>query len=110
MELEASAPATLGAVVEVVIRLSTYSEAQILELVSAGKIKELFPFCPTGPDELPSDTIEEGNFVEASAMPLSREERGALIQSSMSTSSTARSAAADTSRVQRSSKKTHSKR
>ncbi len=47
MQLEASSPATLGAVVEAVTRLSTFSEAQILELVSAGKIRELFPFRPT---------------------------------------------------------------
>lgn len=43
-KLEANAPATLGAVVEAVTRLSTFSEAQILELVSADKIKDLFPF------------------------------------------------------------------
>ena len=46
MQLDAEAPATLGAVVEAVTRLSTLSEAKILELVSAGKIAELFPFKP----------------------------------------------------------------
>jgi len=110
MKLEANSPATLGAVVEAVTRLSTYSEAQILEFVSAGKIKELFPFRPTRPDELPPDTVEEGDLVEASAMPLSREQRAALIQSSLPTTSTARTVAAGTSRVQRSTKKTYSKR
>jgi hypothetical protein len=44
MLLDAKAPATLGAVVEAVSRLSTLSEARILELVSAGKISELVPF------------------------------------------------------------------
>jgi hypothetical protein len=87
MKLEANAPATLGAVVEAVTRLSTYSEAQILELVSAGKIKDLFPFHPVRTDELPADTVEEGELVEASALPLSRERRAALIQSSMPSSS-----------------------
>lgn len=110
MQLEANAPATLGAVVEAVTRLSTYSEAQILELVSAGKIQELFPFRPTRPDELPPDTVEEGALVEASAMPLSRKQRAALMQSSMPTTSTARSLEAATSRVKRSTKKTYSKR
>jgi hypothetical protein len=110
MQLEASSPATLGAVVEAVTRLSTYSEAQILERVSAGKIKDLFPFRPNGPNALPPDTVEEGDLVEASAMPLSREKRAALIQSSMPTASTARAVAAGTSGVRRSSKKTHSKR
>ncbi|MGA2711099.1 MAG: hypothetical protein ACLQJ0_04910 [Steroidobacteraceae bacterium] len=110
MKLEASSPATLGAVVEAVTRLSTYSEAQILELVSAGKIKDLFPFRPTRPDELLPDTVDEGDLVEASAMPLSREQRAALIQSSLPATATARSVATGTSRVRRSSKKTTSKR
>jgi hypothetical protein len=83
IQLEASAPATLGAVVEAVTHLSTYSEAQLLDLVSAGKIKDLFPFRPNALDELPADTVEESELVEASAMPLSRERRAALIQSSM---------------------------
>jgi len=110
MKLEASSPATLGAVVEAVTRLSTYSEAQILEFVSAGKIQELFPFRPTHADALPPDTVEEGDLVEASAMPLNREQRAALIQSSMPTASAAGSVAAGASRVRRSSKKTYSKR
>ena len=46
MLLDAKAPATLGAVVEAVTRLSTLSEAQILELVSAGRVAEWFPFKP----------------------------------------------------------------
>jgi hypothetical protein len=83
IKLKAGAPATLGAVVEAVTRLSTYSEAQILELVSTGKIKDVFPFCSTRPEELPADRVEESELVEASAMPLSRERRAALIQSSM---------------------------
>ncbi len=44
MQLDAKAPATLGAVVEAVTRLSTLGEAKILELVSAGKIADWFPF------------------------------------------------------------------
>jgi hypothetical protein len=83
IKLEASAPATLGAVVEAMTRLSTLSEAHILELVSAGKIQELFPFRPNRVDALPADTVDEGDLVEASALPLSAERRAALIQSSM---------------------------
>ncbi len=98
MQLEASKAATLGAVVEAVTRLSTYPEAQILALVSAGKLKELFPFRPTRPEVLPRDTVEERELVEASAMPLSREQRDALVQSSMPSASTARSVAAGTRR------------
>lgn len=40
IELDAKAPATLGAVVEAITRLSTLGEAEILELVSKGKIQE----------------------------------------------------------------------
>jgi hypothetical protein len=83
MQLDAKAPATLGAVVEAVTRLSTLSEAKILELVSAGKIADLFPFKPAGEQPIPSDTLAEEELVEASAAPLNRQERDALIQSSL---------------------------
>jgi hypothetical protein len=83
MRLDAKAPATLGAVVEAVTRLSTLSEAQILELVSAGKIAELFPYKPAGGQPIPADTVAEDELVEASARPLSRKQRDALIESSL---------------------------
>jgi hypothetical protein len=106
-KLDANAPATLGAVVEAVTRLSTFSEAQILELVSAGKIKDLFPFRPSRPDELPADTVNESDLEEASAMPLSRERRAALIQASMPSSSS-RSVKPGKTPVPRTNKKTYS--
>jgi hypothetical protein len=106
-KLEANAPATLGAVVEAVTRLSTFSEAQILELVSAGKIKDLFPFRPNRSDELPADTVNESELTEASAMPLSRERRAALIQASMPASSS-HSGKPATAPVQHTNKKTYS--
>ena len=71
-----------------VTRLSTFSEAQILELVSAGKIRELFPFRPRPPDTLPADTEDEHALVEVSALPMSRDRQAALIQSSMPSSTT----------------------
>lgn len=80
MQLDA---ATLGVVVEAVTRLSTLSEAKILELVSAGKIAEFFPFKPGGDQPIPSDTVAEEELVEASALPLTRKQRDALIQSSL---------------------------
>jgi hypothetical protein len=88
LKLEANAPATLGAVVEAITRLSTCSEAEILELVSAGKIREVFPFRPAVPADLGADSVGEEELVEASAMPLSREQRAALIQSSLPPTST----------------------
>ena len=82
MRLDAEAPATMEAVVEAVLRLSTYSERQVLELVSDGRVGELFPFHPRE-QEVPPDFVAEDDLQEASAMPLSRERKGALIQSSM---------------------------
>ena len=83
MLLAAKAPATLGAVVEAVTRLSTLGEAKILELVSAGKIADWFPFKPAGDQPIPADTVAEEELVEASAAPLSQRQRDALIQSSL---------------------------
>jgi hypothetical protein len=88
LKLEADAPATLGAVVEVVTRLSTCPEAELLELVAAGKIRDVFPFRPTAPTDLGPDTVDEDELVEASAMPLSREHHAAVIQSSLPRTST----------------------
>jgi hypothetical protein len=87
MRLDAKAPATLGAVVEAVTRLSTLSEVKILELVSAGRIADLFPFKPSGDQPIPSDTMAEEDLVEASALPVNRQQRDALIQSSLPASS-----------------------
>jgi hypothetical protein len=83
MRLDARAPATLGAVVEAVARLSALSEAQILELVSAGRIGELFPFKPAADEPIPSDTEADEDLVVASATPLTRRQRDALIESSL---------------------------
>jgi hypothetical protein len=83
MQLNAKAPATLGAVVEAVTRLSTLSEDKILEIVSAGKIAELFPYAPAADRPVPADTMADEELVEASAAPLKREQREALIHSSL---------------------------
>jgi hypothetical protein len=87
MQLDAKAPAAFGAVLEAVTRLSTLSEAKILELASAGKIADLFPFTRAGDQPIPSDTMAEEELVEASAFPLNRKQRDALIQSSLPASS-----------------------
>jgi hypothetical protein len=78
-------------VISVTSRLSTVSEAQILEFVSAGKSKDLFPFKPVSDQAIPDDTVAEEELVEASASPLTREQRGALIQSSMPAAATSSS-------------------
>jgi hypothetical protein len=87
MQLDAKAPAALGRVVEAATRLGTLSEAKILELVSAGKIADLFPFKPAGDQPIPSDTLAEEELVEASTLPLNRKQRDALIQLSLPASS-----------------------
>jgi hypothetical protein len=83
MILDSKAPATMEAVVEAVMRLSTLSEPQILELVSAGKLGEVFPFRPNSGQEIPPDFVSEHDLVEASSLPLNRGQRSSLIQSSM---------------------------
>jgi hypothetical protein len=83
MQLDAKAPATLGAVVEAVTHLSTLSEARILDLVSAGKIAEVFPYKPSADQPLPADTKADEELVEASSAPLNRRQRESLINSSL---------------------------
>jgi hypothetical protein len=83
MQLDAKAPATLGAVVEAVTHLSTLSEARILDLVSTGRIAEVFPYKPAADQPLPADTKADEELVEASTAPLSRRQREALINSSL---------------------------
>jgi hypothetical protein len=106
LKLEANAPATLGAVVEALTRLSTYPEAELLELVSAGKIRDVFPFRPTVPTGLGPDSLAEDELVEASAMPLSPDRHAALIQSSLPQTSVA--ANESPSRARRKTKKAFS--
>jgi hypothetical protein len=84
-ELDAKAPATLGAVVEAITRLSTLGEVEILKLVSQGKIQEVFPFRPNPVSDIGPDFVSEEDLVEASPEPLSREDRAAHIRESMPT-------------------------
>jgi hypothetical protein len=81
--LDPTKPATLEAVVEAVLHLSTFDEAELLQLVSQGRLRELFPFRPARARELPPDFVAEESLVEASALPVSAERRRELIQSSM---------------------------
>jgi hypothetical protein len=72
-----------------VYKPSTYPEAELLELVSAGKIRGLISIS-TG--RAPIWTLipwRRGELIEVSAMPLSREQDAALIQSRLPENSTA---------------------
>lgn len=81
--LEKSAPpATLEAILQSVVQLSRLDESELQELVSQGRLADVFPFRPRTSEVLP-DFVDEGDIVEASPLPLSRQERRKLIQSSM---------------------------
>ncbi len=82
IHLDTEKPALMGDVVEAVLRLSTFSERQILDLVCDGELGERFAFHPSA-REMPSDFVAEQDLEEASALPLSRDQRAALIQASM---------------------------
>jgi hypothetical protein len=58
-QFDAEAQATLGAVVEAVAHLSALNEARILDLVSAGRVADLFALKPVGDEAIPSDTVAE---------------------------------------------------
>ncbi len=76
-------PATLGAVLEAVAALTARDEAQIQELVSDGRIAELFPFRPAAPKKPVADFVDEEALTEASARPLTARQRARVIQASM---------------------------
>jgi len=83
MTLDLKGPATIEAVLEAVVKLSEYDEAQVLELVSAGKLREIVPFRAATSSEVAPDFVSEEELVQASAFPLATEDRRTLIQSSM---------------------------
>lgn len=68
---------------EAVTQLSTFSEATILELVSTGKVADLFPSSDASHQPIPSNTVAEQDLAETSPSPLNRKERENLIQSSV---------------------------
>ena len=70
---------------EGVTRLSTLGEAKILEIVTAGNIAKYFPYGPPADRPIPADAVPDEELVEASATPLKRQQRAALIQSSLPT-------------------------
>jgi hypothetical protein len=75
-------PATLDAVVAAVVAASRYDESELQEMASEGTLRKLFPFKPHAVD-IPPDTMPRDQLRRASALPLDRNTRKALIQSSM---------------------------
>ena len=82
-DLDLKGPATIEAVIEAVVHLSAYDEAQVQEFVAAGRLSELFPFSPLSSEPLATDFVAEDELVEASPFPLDDRKRKMLIQSSM---------------------------
>ena len=80
--LDTKEPAEMGTVLEAVVRLSTLSEDEILSLVSERHLEDSFSFSAQA-QEPPPDFVDEADLDEASALPLSRPNREALIQASM---------------------------
>jgi hypothetical protein len=81
--IKTKTPATLASVVDAVMRLSTLSEAEILDLVSADRLGEVFPFRPGGELQPPEDFVAEADLIEASPKPLKRRARHELIHASV---------------------------
>ena len=75
-------PATIENVLMAVMRLRAYDEATLAELISKGRLHELFPFRPQ-PAKLPPDTSDEADVPEASPHSLTDSRYAELVKSSM---------------------------
>ena len=80
--LDPDAPATIEAVATAVMRLRAYDEPQLAELISQGRLRQVFPFRPHHA-EARKDLFEESEVPEASPDPLTDQQYAALVQSSM---------------------------
>ncbi len=96
IDLDEKAPATLEGVLLAVARLSTLTEEQILEIASSGQLQNHFAFRPAKIFDDIGDFVDENDLMEASPLPLSRQERADLIQSSMPTRASPSGATGDT--------------
>lgn len=88
MKADLKKPATLQAVLEAVVQLGAHDESQILDLATAGKLADLFPFRPGRPRQTSADFLPESALIEASPLPLNAAQRARLMQSSMPAAST----------------------
>jgi hypothetical protein len=81
--LDLKGPATLKAVVEALVHLGRLDESEILEMTSAGRLEDLFPFQPVHGTEAIADFMPDDALVEASPLPLNEQQRTALVEASM---------------------------
>lgn len=75
-------PATIENVLAAIMRLRAHDEATLAQLVSEGKLQEIFPFRPRAVG-LPPNTLDEADVPEASPHPLTDSRYEELVQSSM---------------------------
>jgi len=80
--LDPAAPATVENVALAVARLARYDETELAELVSEGRLGEVFPF-RLAAGTPPKDSLDEADVPQASALPLSDEVFAQLLRSSM---------------------------
>jgi hypothetical protein len=80
--LDPAAPATVENVAVAVARLARYDEAMLAELVSEGRLREVFPF-RLAAGTPPEDSLDEADVPQASPVPLSDEAFAQLLRSSM---------------------------
>ena len=92
--LDLGAPATVENVLEGILRLRTLGEADILELAVSGKLAEVFPIETIELSEDVADFVSEDNLNEASALPLSADDRVRLIRDSVPPNPATKAAAA----------------
>jgi hypothetical protein len=95
MELDLKGPARLGAVLDAVVRLSTYDEAALLELASSGALTKAFPFVPSAGERqfVGADFQTLESLAAASPLPLTDAQREELIRSSIPVADASRSSA-----------------
>ncbi len=70
---DSTEPVTLEQVVAAVLALDRFSEEEVLDLISHGKLREVFAF-GLRTRQLPPDTVPWDNIREAPARPLTEEE------------------------------------
>src|SRR3974390_2971795 len=92
--LDLGAPATVENVLEGILRLRNLGEADILELAVSGKLAEVFPIETIEMSEDVADFVSEDDLNEASALPLSADDRVQLIRDSVPRSPATKAAAA----------------
>ena len=103
--LDLHAPATVEDVLEGILRLRKFGEADILQLAVSGQLAKVFPIGTNDLSEGVADFVSEDDLDEASALPLSADDRIQLIRDSVPRSPGTKAAAASATSPPSSSKR-----